>query len=161
MATSIAEVIAAAKDGLWQLLSTTPGLTDTDGVRVASAAVSPDELAVGTDVVELGSVIVAPPTRPDLQGRGASPTISGWVTITRPLGNEVAVQTTRERAAAVMGLVERTVMGNPSANGTIAPPGPTTVAVLSLSDAPGDFKGQAVRRTICTFSISWTSHTTL
>jgi hypothetical protein len=158
---SLAEVAAAAKTGLWQRLRTTPGLTETDGVRIASATVgSPGELSVGSQVVELGDVTIAPATRPDLVGRAGSFTVTGWVTITRPTGGEEAIQAARDRAAEVMGLVERAIATDPTVDGTIVGPGGTAVTVSALQESPVDSSGQAVRRATYPFSITWTSHVT-
>jgi hypothetical protein len=167
MASSIAEVVATAKTGLWQLLSTTPGLTDTDGVRVASAAVGPDELGTGTSIVELHDVTIgtAAGARPDMGGsRSGTPTISGWVTVTYATGGEDAIQAARTRVTAIVGLVERTVRqataGDPTAGGIIQGPGGLAVAVSGLQEGPADWKGQAVRRAAIPFTITWTSHVT-
>jgi hypothetical protein len=159
---SLAEVVAAAKTSLWQRLRTTPGLTEADGVRVASATVgSPDELGAGTEVVELGDVTIGTGARPDMGGgRSGSPTISGWVTVTRPTGGEEAIQSARDRAAQIMGLVEAAITADPTVDGTIAGPGGTAVVVSALQEAPADWNGQAVRRTTYPFSITWTSHVT-
>lgn len=162
MATSIAEVVATAKTGLWQLLRTTPGLTEPDGVRVASAAVGPDELGTGTEVVELGNVTIGPSPRPGLAGRAGSPTINGWVTVTYATGDEDAIQAARARVTAIVGLVEGAVRqataGDPTAGGIIQGPGGLVVVVSGLQEGPADWKGQAVRRAACPFTITWTSH---
>jgi hypothetical protein len=159
MVTSIAEVVADAKDGLWQRLVTTPGLTDADGVRVVSATVSPDELAPGTEVVSLGEVVIGAITRTGLAGREARPTMNGWVDVTLLEGDEAAIRRARRRAAAIMGLVENAVIADPTADGTIADPGGTTVAVSALQEVPVAWKEQAARRATYPFTISWTSHT--
>jgi hypothetical protein len=157
---SLAEVVADAKDGLWQRLTTTSGLTEADGVRVASATVSPDELAPGTEVVSLGDVTIGAGGRPGLAGRQASPTLNGWVDVTVLEGDEAAIRTARHRAAELMGLVEAAVVADPTAGGTIAGPGGTTVAVSALQETPVAWKEQAARRATYPFSISWTSHVT-
>jgi hypothetical protein len=160
VATSIAEAVADAKDGLWQRLVTTPGLTESDGVRVTSATVSPDELAPGTEVVELGDVTIPVARRPGLRGREATPTLNGWVTVTRLEGGETSIQAARARAAAIVGLVEAAVTADPTVDGTIVGPGGTTVSVGGLQESPVDYKEQAARRASYPFSISWSSHIT-
>jgi hypothetical protein len=156
--SSIAEAVAEAKTGIWQRLVTTGGLTESDGVRVVSAVVSPDELAPGTDVVELGDVTIATPARPGLAGRAAAPTLNGFLTVTRLEGDEPSIQAIRARAAALMGLVETTLAADETVDGTVAGPGGLTVNVSALTESPVDYKGQAARRATIPFAISWTSH---
>jgi hypothetical protein len=153
---SIAEAVAAAKTGIWQRLTTTPGLSDADGVTVRSATIAPEELQ--GDMVICGDVTIGAAARPGLAGRSASPTMSGWVIITRPEGGEQAIQATRARAAEVMGLVEAAVEADPTVDGTVQGPGGTTVSVSALEETPVDLNGQAFRRATIPFSISWTSH---
>jgi hypothetical protein len=156
---SIAQVVADAKTGIWQRLTTTPGLTTADdGVTVRSATIAPEELQ--GDMVICGDVTIGASARPGLAGRSANPTMNGWVIITRPEGDEPAIQEIRRRAAEVMGLVEATVMADPTADGTIQGPGGTTVSVSALEESPVDLNGQAFRRATYPFSISWTSHVT-
>jgi hypothetical protein len=155
---SIAETVAEAKTGVWQRLATTVGLTVADGVTVRSATIAPEEFEA--DMVILGDVTISAGARPGLAGRAANPTMNGWVIITRPEGDEAAMRSARDRAAAVMGLVEAAVMADPTADGTIAGPGGTTVSVSALEESPVDLGGQAARRATYPFSISWTSHLT-
>jgi hypothetical protein len=160
MASSIAELVADAKTGIWQRLVTTPGLTEADGVRVVSAVVSPDEFAPGTEVLELGDVTIAAAPRPGLAGRAGQPSMTGWVTVTRLEGDEPSIQAARGRAAALMGLVETTIAADPTVDGMIAGPGGLVVTVSALQESPDDRSGQAARRAVYPFAITWTSHVT-
>lgn len=153
---SMAEVVADAKDGLWQRLTTTPGLADS--VTVRSATIAPEEL--DPETVILGDVTIGATGRPDLLGEAGSPTLSGWVMVTHHGGDEPATQGARRRAAEIMALVKATVAADPTVDGTIAGPGGTAVNVSALEESPLDISGQAFRRATYPFSITWTSHTT-
>jgi hypothetical protein len=155
---SLAEVVATAKTGIWQRLTTTAGLTDADGVTVRSATIAPEEFQ--GEMVICGDITIGPGPRPDLVGRSANPTMNGWVIITRLEGSEQAIQAARTRAAEVMGLVEAAVMADATVGGTVRGPGGTTVAVSALEESPVDWRGQAARRATYPFTVSWTSHVT-
>jgi len=161
---SIAEAVAQAKTGIWRRLATTDwrrlatteGLQDADGVTVRSATIAPEEFQA--DMVILGDVTIGPGARPGLAGRAASPSMSGWVVITRPEGSEEAIRAARDRAAQVMGLVEAAIGTDPTADGTVRGPGGTAVNISALEESPVDWNGQAARRATYPFTVSWTSH---
>jgi len=155
---SIAEAVAVAKTGIWQRLSTTPGLMDADGVTVRSATIAPEEFQA--DMVILGDVTIGTPGRPGLAGRAASPSMSGWVVITRPEGSEDAIQGARDRAAELMGLVEAAIGTDPTVDNTVRGPGGTAVNISALEESPVDWNGQAARRATYPFTITWSSHVT-
>jgi hypothetical protein len=153
---SIAEVVADAKDGIWQRLTTTAGLTDADNVTVRSATIAPEELA--PDTIILGDATIGSSGRPDLVGESGSVTLNGWVMVTRHGGDEPAIQAARRRAALLMAAVKQTVASDPTVDGTIAGPGGTAVNVSALEESPLLVTGQAFRRATYPFSITWTSH---
>lgn len=155
MPATLAEAITQGKDGLGGYLATTAGLRPADAVAVRTAAVTPEEFVM--DMVILGDV-VAPQSRPGLATREARPTVTCWVVITRPGVDEAAVRAARARAAALMGLIEGAIRADPTAAGTIAPPGGLAVATSGLEESPVDWHGQAARRATVPFSLSWTSH---
>ncbi len=157
MPSTLAESIAQAKDGLGGYLATTTGLRPADAVTVRTAAVTPEEFT--PDMVILSDV-VAPRSGPGLATREAKPTITCWVVITRPGTDEIAIRAARARAAAVMGLIEGAVKADPTAAGTIQPPGGLAVATSGLEESPVDWDGSAARRATVPFSLSWTSHVT-
>jgi len=133
-------------------------LTEADGIWVASAVVSPDELAPGTNVVSLGDVTITSGTPPGLAGDQGSPSLAGLVEVTVLEGDETAIRKARRQAAELMGLVKATIAADPTVDNTIQPPGGTRVAISALSETPVDWKGQAARRATYPFTVSWSSH---
>jgi len=157
MASTIAEAVAQAKDGIGDYLAATAGLRDADGVTVRTATIAPEEFTY--EMVILGDV-TAPQGRPGLRGRSATPTMTCWVVITRAGGDETAVRAARARATAVMGLVEGATSADPTMAGTVQPPGGLQVASGGLEESPVAWDEQAARRATIPFSLSWTSHVT-
>jgi hypothetical protein len=156
MPATLAEVVDQALDGIGDYLASTAGLTEDDGVLVRSGPVDPPR---GRDVVMLGDVTM-PQSRPGLQGRQGTPTVNGWVIISRPGGDETAIRAVRARATAVMGLIEGAVQADPSMAGTIQPPGGLQITTSGLQQSPEDWNGTAARHAEIPFSLSWTSHIT-
>lgn len=152
---SLAEVVAAAKDGLADFLSTTEGLRATDGVKVWSAWIDPTTRG---DLIVLGDVPPIASDRPGLRGREGRLTINGWVSTTRPGGDETAIRNARSAATTLMGRVERAVAADPTVTGTITPPGGTTVTPGGLTEVPYDDQGSAGRQAQIPFTVSWVSH---
>lgn len=151
---SLAEAVAQGKDGIADLLATTAGLRPADGVLISSAPVEP---LPSTDMIILGDV-TTPQSQPGLATREGKPAMNGWVIVSRPEGGEAAVRACRAVAGRYMGLVEGAIRADPTAAGTITPPGGTTVASSGLQESPADWNGQAMRQATIPFSISWTSH---
>jgi hypothetical protein len=154
---SVAEAAAAAKTAIWQRLTTTPGLREADGIRVVSASVSPDELGFDT-WVELGDITIAAVGNAGFARREWRMTMAGHVTVTDLVGDEEAIQATRNQATALMALVEATVADDPTADQAIGGPGGTAVNVLALQETPAQVAGQAARRASCPFTVTWSSH---
>jgi hypothetical protein len=151
--------IAAGKKGIRDYLQTTPGLTPADDVTVRSADITPEEM---TPVVEGGLIILGSvtttQTQAGLQGRAENPSVSGWVIVGRPGGDETAIDAVRDRAEELLTLIERAFVADPSAAGTIRPPGQVTVTGGALEETPVLWDGSAGRRAQRAFTLSWTSH---
>jgi hypothetical protein len=155
MAATIAEAIAQAKDGIGDYLTSTAGLRAADGIVVRTATIAPEEFQ--QEMVILGDV-TAPQGRPGLRGRSATPTMTCWVVIIRPGGGETAIRAARDRATALMGLIEGALAADPSAASTVQPPGGLQVASGGLEESPVAWDEQAARRATVPFTLSWTSH---
>ena len=155
----MASSVAAAKAGLRDYWQTTAGLRPADGVTVRSAPVAPDELAA--EQLTLGDVAAPASDRVDLSGRKAeTPTCTCWVQVTRPGSGEDAVDACRDRAYALRDLAAAALAADPTAAGTIGPPGFATVDSSDLSEEPVDDDGTAARRATIRFTVTWTSHVT-
>jgi hypothetical protein len=153
---SLAEAVAQGKTGIADLLATTDGLRPADEVTVSSGPVEP---LPSRDMIILGEV-TTPQSRPGLATREGRPTMNGWVIVSRPEGGEAAIREARAVASRYMGLIEAAIRADPTAAGTITPPGGTRVASSGLQESPADWNGQAVRQATIPFSVSWTSHIT-
>lgn len=151
---SLAEVVATAVDGLADLLATTDGLRPADGWTVCSGPVDPLPSA---ELVLFGDVTVTHSTA-DLMGRSGAANLAGWVIVFRPGSGEDATRTARRVAAQAMGRIEGAVRADPSAAGTIRPPGGTQIATSGLQQALSEWNGQAGQQARVPFTITWTSH---
>lgn len=147
--------VPAAKKGLRDYLRTIPGLTPADQVVIRSAPVAPDELA--DRQLTLGDV-VAPQARAGLARKEETPSLTCWLRIIRPGDDENAADTVRDEAASLLALVEGALLRDPSAAGTIVPPGGTRVTSSTLEEFPADLNGTAGRGAQYTIVIGWTSH---
>jgi hypothetical protein len=150
----VASSVPAVKAGLRTYLASWEGLRPGDGVTVRSAPGGelPDR------VVELGEV-TAPQTRAGLAGKAENPTMTCWVQATAASGDEeAAIEAARDRAYALLALVEAALTADPTASGTVPAPGGTTVGDSSLVEAPAEGPGGGMRRAQVRFSITWVSH---
>lgn len=148
--------VPAAKKGLRDYLRTIPGLTPDDKVVIRSAPVAPDQLA--DKQLTLGDVS-APQARAGLARKEESPTLTCWLRVVRPGDDEAAMDTVRDEAAGLLALVEDALLRDPSAAGTIAPPGGTWVTNSTLEEYPAmTAAGTAGRGAQYTFQIQWVSH---
>jgi hypothetical protein len=155
----VPSTIAAGKKGIRDYLRTTPGLTPNDGVTVRSADITPDEM---TPVVEGGLIILGSVStsqaQAGLQGRAETPTVSCWAIVGHPGGDEDAIDAVRDRAEELLALIEQALTADPSAAGTILPPGRVIVTAGGLEETPVSWDGAAARRAQRAFTLSWTSH---
>jgi hypothetical protein len=152
----LAEAVVAAKDGIATFLSATSGLRTADQVTVRSGVLAPEDFT--GDLVVLGDATLPATGPPGLAGRQATVTVQGWVIVTRPGSDETAVRAVRARAAALMGLVEASLDADPTAAGTVQPPGGLTAAPTGLEESSVDDNGTAARRATIPFQLGWTSH---
>lgn len=148
---------AAAKKGIRNYLRTTAGLTAADKVTIRSAMVTPEEFAL--DMVVLGDV-AAPQAQAGLARREETPTVQCWVIVTRPGGDEPAVDAARDRADALMALISAALAADRTAGGTVPPPARIDLSTSGLQESPVDWQGAAARRAEIPFTLVWTSHIT-
>ena len=151
---SLAEVAADAKDGLADLLGTTPGLRPADGIQVWSA---PQGVPTG-DVVLLGDVTITT-DRPGYAGLAGAFTLSGGVMAAWGGNGEPVVRDARQRAAAYMGLIEQ-ALTDQATSSFIPGPNNIRVATSGLREGMGDWQGQSIVNTQALFTITWVSHVT-
>ena len=149
--------VGPVKTGLRNYLRTSDGLRPADSVTVRSAVIAPDEFNPAADTIVLGNVSTSQ-DQAGLMGRSETTTLTCWVIVTRAGGDETAVETVRDRAEAIMALVEDALDANPSAGGAVPAPGQIGVATSSLEESPADLEGMALRRAELQFTLSWTSH---
>jgi len=147
--------VAAGKAGIRDFLKTSPGLTATDGVKVASADPLPEEMA--TAMLLLGGVTIAY-GQAGLQGRAETPTVSCWAISVKPGNGEDAVDAARDAAEALFTLAETALAADPSAAGSVPPPGRVVITAGGLEESPVSWDGAAARRADRAFSLTWTSH---
>jgi hypothetical protein len=145
--------VPAVKSGLRVYLASWEGLRPGDGVTVRSAPGG----ELSDDMVELGQV-TAPQTRAGLAGKAENPTMTCWVQSTKAGGDEGAIRAARDRAYELLALVEAAVAADPTAGGTVPPPGGTTVGDSSLVEAPAEGPGGGMRRAQVRFTVTWVSH---
>jgi hypothetical protein len=150
--------VPAAKAGLRDYLRTIEGLRPSDGVVIRSAPVAPGQVA--DKQFTLGDV-VAPQVRAGLSRKEETPTLTCWLRIIRPGDDEDVADQARDEAAGLLALVEGALLRDPSAAGTIAPPGGTRVTSSTLEEFPAmTAEGTAGRGAQYTITVSWTSHIT-
>lgn len=155
----MASSVAAGKKGVRDFLRVSEGLRTSDSVTVRSADLAPEEMgpAIAGGLVLLGSVTVSH-TQAGLQGRAETVTVSCWAIDAAPGQGEDAIDTARDRADQLLTLVEAALAADPSAAGTIPPPGRVEVTSGGLEESPVSWDGAAARRADRSFSLSWTSH---
>lgn len=148
--------VPAAKKGLRDYWRTIEGLRLNDGVVIRSAPVAPDQLA--DKQLTLGDVN-APQARAGLTRKEETPTLTCWLRVVRPGDDETAMDQVRDEAAALLALVEAALLRDPTAAGTIPPPGDTRVTNSTLEEYPAmTAEGTAGRGAQYTFQIQWVSH---
>ena len=155
----MASTVEPALDGLYQYLTTTPGLTSADGVTVRSGDVGPAEIGTG-DYIVFGALVGILETREGLARRPEQITVSGHVAVVRPGGDEPAIQTTRARVGQLYGLLRAAVEGIPT-SGAIPSLGGLSMTASSLTQTPAVLAGGEVagRRAERAFTLTWTSDT--
>lgn len=148
--------VPAAKRGLRDYLRTIEGLRPADKVVIRSAPVAPDQLA--DKQLTLGDVN-APQARAGLVRKEETPTMTCWLRVVRPGDDETAMDAARDEAAGLLALVEQALLRDPTAAGSIPPPGDTRVTNSTLEEYPAmTAAGTAGRGAQYTFTVSWVSH---
>jgi hypothetical protein len=150
-------ILAAAKNGIYDYLRTTAGLTEADGVMISSAPILPT--AYTNKTIVLGDITV-PQTQAGLRTRERTASMGGLIVVNIPGENETAKRTARDNADDLMDLVEGAFKADRSAAGTVGNPGRIVVTTSGLEESPGDANGAAFRRAEIPFTLSWTSHIT-
>jgi hypothetical protein len=147
--------VAVVKAGLYQYLRATAGLGEADGVTVRSAAIIDDP---APRAIVLGGVTMTKAQAGPLAGRAETPTMTCGARAIAPGTNEDAIHAAREGADALLDLVERALLADPTCAKTVPPPGQLTVTAGGLTESPGESSGGGDRRAERAFSITWTSH---
>jgi hypothetical protein len=148
--------VPAGKAGLRDYLRTIPGLTQADKLVIRSAPVAPEEMA--DRQLTLGDV-TAPQARAGLARKEETPTLTCWLRLVRPGADEAAIDQVRNEIAGLLQLVEGALLRDPTAAGTIPPPGGTRVTSSTLEEFPAfTSEGTAGRGAQYQFQITWVSH---
>jgi hypothetical protein len=149
--------VGQAKKGIRTYLLTISGLQPADGVTVRSATIAPEEF---TDTLVILGDVVAPQTQAGLARRAENVTVTCWVIVTRPGGDETAVNLARDRADALIALISGALATDRTAGGVVPNPGRIDLATSGLQETPVTWENQAARQATIPFSLSWTSHIT-
>src|SRR5215216_1530918 len=142
--------VPAVKPGLRDWLRTLTGLRPADGVYVSGVALDPD--TVTGDTIMLASVL-APQTTPVMYPdiREETATLTGYCLAVRPGSGDLAEDAARDRAYALLAVLENALEADPSAGGVIPGPLKGSLTEEGLTESPGEGPGGADRRA----SVRW------
>jgi hypothetical protein len=147
--------VPAVKKGLRTWLRLQPGLLASDGVAIYGASDPPAETA---DMVVLTGVAgpqTPPVMYPDI--REESPTLTGYIVVTRSGAGDDAEDAARDRVYALFAVVEAALEADPSAGGNIPGPGKGLLSQGDLTESYYDWEGGAGRRAEIRWTLTWSS----
>jgi hypothetical protein len=148
--------VAEAKKGIRQFLQTTEGLRAAGAVTVRTREPLPAEFTAALIVLGGATATQAPA---GLRRRAETVTLTCWIHVTTAGSGEDAIDTARDRAFEILGLIEAALRADPQAAGSVPDPGRIDVTSSTLEDIPVDWNGSAAERAQLQFQLSWTSHT--
>jgi hypothetical protein len=151
----MASSVPVAKPGIRAYLRSWEGLREADGVTVRGAPPAPEEFA--NKQVVFGDVTA--PRRRAGNRWAEHATMGCSLSATVPGGGDDAEDAARTEAYRVLALVEAALAADPSAQGTVQPPGGTAVGQSDLEEAPAvGPDGANARQAVLRFTITWESH---
>jgi hypothetical protein len=147
--------IPAVKKALRSLLRTSLDAAAMTGVEVFARGIAADSLRLATEAILLTDVATAGQSQVATGLRQETPALTGYITSIKVGNTEQVGDDARDRAYAILAVVEQAITANPTINGTLDGAGAAEVSDSGLEDVPVDLNGQAAQASRVRFVVSW------
>jgi hypothetical protein len=128
------------------------------GVKVYARGVTPDILGNGDEAVLLGAVTTARQTVATLSGlKEEAPSMTCYVNIVKGGDSEDVGDAARDRAYAILGVLEDALQDDPTVGGFLTGAGAANVTETGLDDIPVDVNGTAGQHAKLRVVVGWTA----